>query len=153
MAEVVPVHCCADVPPDQPAPEGLRPVTGCDLRLGQSLDLVQRDRSTASAPSTRCSRRHAARAGFRTGCIAALYRQAACRSVDGTGALHAQDPWLQAHNLHFVVSYKRLDRGHFKIHFPEGHDRAEIDSIQLTMLLDGIDFARVRRPPHWTPDT
>ncbi len=52
-----------------------------------------------------------------------------------------------------VLWYKRLARGHFKIHLPEGNDRAEIDSIQLTMLLDGIDFARVRRPPHWTPDT
>jgi transposase len=52
-----------------------------------------------------------------------------------------------------VLCYKRLARGHFQIHLPEGNDRAEIDSIQLTMLLDGIDFARVRRPPHWTPDT
>ena len=52
-----------------------------------------------------------------------------------------------------VLWYKRLSRGKFKIHLPQGQDRAEIDSIQLTMLLDGIDFARVRRPPHWTPDT
>jgi transposase len=52
-----------------------------------------------------------------------------------------------------VLLCKRLDRGHFKIHLSEGQDRAEIDSIQLTMLLDGIDFARVRRPPHWTPET
>jgi transposase len=26
-----------------------------------------------------------------------------------------------------------------------------IDSTQLTMLLDGIDFGRVRRPDHWQP--
>lgn len=52
-----------------------------------------------------------------------------------------------------VLLCKRLDRGHFKISLSEEQDRAEIDSIQLTMLLDGIDFARVRRPPHWTPDT
>jgi len=51
-----------------------------------------------------------------------------------------------------VLWYKRLSQGRFKIHLPEGHERAEIDSIQLTMLLDGIDFARVRRPPHWTPE-
>ena len=52
-----------------------------------------------------------------------------------------------------VLWYKRLSQGRFKIHLPDDHDRAEIDSIQLTMLLDGIDFARVRRPPHWTPET
>jgi transposase len=27
----------------------------------------------------------------------------------------------------------------------------EIDATQLTMLLDGIDFGRVRRPDHWKP--
>jgi transposase len=28
-----------------------------------------------------------------------------------------------------------------------------IDSTQLTMLLDGIDFGRVGRPKHWKPPT
>ena len=51
-----------------------------------------------------------------------------------------------------VLLYKRLDRGRFKIHLPDGEGRAELDSIQLTMLLDGIDFARVRRPEHWKPE-
>jgi transposase len=50
-----------------------------------------------------------------------------------------------------VLWYKRLDRGSFKIHLPEAGDRAVLDSIQLTMLLDGIDFARVKRPRHWKP--
>jgi transposase len=27
----------------------------------------------------------------------------------------------------------------------------EIDATQLAMLLDGIDFGRVRRPDHWKP--
>jgi transposase len=27
----------------------------------------------------------------------------------------------------------------------------EIDATQLAMLLDGIDFGRVRRPEHWKP--
>ncbi len=27
----------------------------------------------------------------------------------------------------------------------------EIDAAQLAMLLDGIDFGRVRRPKHWSP--
>ncbi len=27
----------------------------------------------------------------------------------------------------------------------------EIDSTQLAMLVDGIEFGRVRRPVHWEP--
>ena len=30
-------------------------------------------------------------------------------------------------------------------------ERAEIDATQLAMLVDGIDFARVKRPRHWQP--
>lgn len=50
-----------------------------------------------------------------------------------------------------VLWYKRLDRGSFKIHLPETEERAELDCIQLSMLLDGIDFDRVKRPEHWKP--
>jgi transposase len=28
----------------------------------------------------------------------------------------------------------------------------EIDATQLAMLLDGIDYGRVRRPPSWEPN-
>ena len=31
--------------------------------------------------------------------------------------------------------------------------RIEIDAVQLSMLLDGIDFGRIRRPDLWTPPT
>ncbi len=51
----------------------------------------------------------------------------------------------------FVLWYKRLDRGRFKIHLPDAGDRAELDATQLAMLLDGIDFGRVKRPQHWQP--
>lgn len=50
-----------------------------------------------------------------------------------------------------VLVCVRLDRGSFKIHLPHGEDRAELDDTQLTMLLDGIDFARVKRPDYWKP--
>lgn len=50
-----------------------------------------------------------------------------------------------------MVVGKRLDRGRFKIRQCGPGDRAELDMTQLTMLLDGIDFARVKRPPHWRP--
>ena len=50
-----------------------------------------------------------------------------------------------------VLWYKRLDKGRFRIHLPDAGDRAELDQVQLAMLLDGIDFARVERPQHWKP--
>ena len=52
----------------------------------------------------------------------------------------------------FVLVYKRLERGRFKV--PElraGQTRAEIDGVQLAMLLDGIDVARVSRGRAWSP--
>jgi transposase len=52
----------------------------------------------------------------------------------------------------FVMVYKRLERGQFKLpHLDPSTMAVEIDSTQLTMLLDGIDFGRVRRPKHWKP--
>lgn len=50
-----------------------------------------------------------------------------------------------------MVLQKRLDRGRFQIRLSGSGDRAELDVTQLTMLLDGIDFARVKRPTHWRP--
>jgi transposase len=52
----------------------------------------------------------------------------------------------------FVLVYKRLERGQFKLpHMDPSTMAVEIDATQLTMLLDGIDFGRVRRPQHWQP--
>ena len=50
-----------------------------------------------------------------------------------------------------VLWCKRLDRGRFKIHLPDSGDRAVLDPTQLAMLIDGIDFARVKRSKHWEP--
>ncbi len=52
----------------------------------------------------------------------------------------------------FVVLYKRLERGKFKL--PEltpGQATVQLDATQLTMMLDGIDLRRVSRPRHWEP--
>lgn len=52
----------------------------------------------------------------------------------------------------FVVLYKRLERGRFKLPKPaDGESTVRLDATQLTMLLDGIDYSRVRRPMLWKP--
>jgi transposase len=52
----------------------------------------------------------------------------------------------------FVLYYKRLERCRFKLPKVEpGATRIDLDAVQLSMLLDGIDFGRVRRPELWQP--
>ena len=52
----------------------------------------------------------------------------------------------------FVLYYKRLERGQFRLpHMDPNAMAIEIDATQLAMLLDGIDYGRVRRPEHWKP--
>ena len=52
----------------------------------------------------------------------------------------------------FLVLYKRLERGRFRMpQLAEGEVTVRLDATQLTMLLDGIDYSRVRRPRLWQP--
>lgn len=52
----------------------------------------------------------------------------------------------------FVVFYKRLEQGRFRLpKITESQQSVHLDSTQLTMLLDGINYSRVRRPRHWSP--
>lgn len=52
----------------------------------------------------------------------------------------------------FVVYYKRLEAGCFKLPRIESGARAtSIDGAQLAMLLRGIDLSRVRKPVLWEP--
>jgi len=52
----------------------------------------------------------------------------------------------------FVLYYKRLERGVFRLpHMDPNAMAVEIDATQLSMLLDGIDYSRVRRPKPWMP--
>lgn len=54
----------------------------------------------------------------------------------------------------FVLFYKRLEQGRFRM--PACHDgssRVRLDGPQLSMLLDGVDVSRVRRPKKWLPPT
>jgi transposase len=53
----------------------------------------------------------------------------------------------------FVLFYKRLERGQFRLpHMDPNSMAVEIDATQLAMLLDGIDYGRVRRPASWEPN-
>ena len=56
------------------------------------------------------------------------------------------------HRGGFVLVYKRLERGRFRIsRVKPGETRAVLDATELTMLLDGIDSSCVKRPVLWTP--
>lgn len=52
----------------------------------------------------------------------------------------------------FVLYYKRLEQGRFRLpSIGAGAQSVELDSTQLSMLLDGIDYSHVRRPKPWVP--
>ena len=52
----------------------------------------------------------------------------------------------------FVLYYKRLERGRFRLpRVPAGATSVTIDATDLTMLLDGIDVVAVKRPRRWEP--
>ena len=52
----------------------------------------------------------------------------------------------------FVVAYNRLERGRFRLPaIPPDAQSVALDPTALTMLLDGIDVRRVRRPELWKP--
>jgi len=52
----------------------------------------------------------------------------------------------------FVVYYKRLEKGRFRLPRKMASGKSfEIDATELTMMLDGIDVKYVRRPSMWEP--
>ena len=51
----------------------------------------------------------------------------------------------------FVLWYKRLERGRFRPVANATSGQVTLDATELTMLLDGIDLSRVKRPKHWQP--
>lgn len=52
----------------------------------------------------------------------------------------------------FVVFYKRLEQGRFRLPVASDGDLSvKLDSTQLAMLLDGIDLSHVRRIKKWSP--
>jgi transposase len=53
----------------------------------------------------------------------------------------------------YLLLYKRLERGRFTLprHPAIGSRHVEIESSELTLLLDGIDLRGSRRRPRWFP--
>jgi transposase len=52
----------------------------------------------------------------------------------------------------FVLYYKRLERGRFRLpRVPADATSVAIDATELAMLLDGIDVVTVKRPRKWAP--
>ncbi len=52
----------------------------------------------------------------------------------------------------FMLLYKRLERGRFKIPpVPTNATSVALDAASLAMLLDGVDLASVRRVAAWKP--
>ena len=52
----------------------------------------------------------------------------------------------------FVLLYKRLEKGRFRLPpLPEEQATVRLEPSQLALLLDGIDYSRVKRPPRWSP--
>lgn len=52
----------------------------------------------------------------------------------------------------FVLWYKRLERGRFRVPVVSARDKVlQLESSELSMLVGGIDYGRVRKPPRWQP--
>jgi transposase len=52
----------------------------------------------------------------------------------------------------FILFYKRLERGRFRRpDLSPDQIAVELEYTQLSMLLDGIDYSRVRKPVRWEP--
>lgn len=52
-----------------------------------------------------------------------------------------------------ALYYKRLEKGTFRLSAFEGNDsrRAEIESAELALILEGIELANARRRPRFVP--
>lgn len=52
----------------------------------------------------------------------------------------------------FVLYYKRLERGRFRLpKIGPGEKSVSLAAAELAMLLDGIDVAAVKQPKRWLP--
>jgi transposase len=48
--------------------------------------------------------------------------------------------------------YKRLEKGRFRLpRITEASASVELDAGELSLLLEGLDYSKVRRPARWAP--
>jgi transposase len=68
-------------------------------------------------------------------------------------ASRAQGASRRPENEHFGLSYKRLEAGTFTFveRLRSDAKSVEIDTHELSMLLEGIDVQRARIAPRWEP--
>ena len=61
-------------------------------------------------------------------------------------------PFLTWDTGGYILWYKRLELGRFKLsRISKEQKTISLDAAELSMLLDGIDFSRVRRSQKWQP--
>ena len=53
--------------------------------------------------------------------------------------------------MQFVVSYKRLERGTFRLPAPRERSVLEVEAAELGLILEGLDLRGATRCPRWTP--
>ena len=59
--------------------------------------------------------------------------------------------WLRLKQLHSWLSYKRLEKGVFKLpRVQAGAGSEELRASELAMVLDGIDVSKLKRVPRYT---
>ena len=73
------------------------------------------------------------------------------RSAGGTDALPEQDTASRQERLYSAASYKRLEKGTFRIAVEPklGLRHVEVDSGELTLMLEGLDLRNARRQKRW----
>jgi len=51
----------------------------------------------------------------------------------------------------YCLIAKRLERGTFRLPKTDGSGRLELESVELTLILEGIDLAGAKRRKRWQP--
>ena len=89
---------------------------------------------------------------YRIGCIEILPVDNVRHTTGEKGALLEQSVSLKPYHLHFERGYKRLEKGRLKMpKIGESMSSIELDSGELSMLLEGLDLNKVKRPKRWEP--
>jgi transposase len=67
------------------------------------------------------------------------------------GASRAQDALPPTERLHSVLSYKRLEKGTYRLPWSAEPGRVVIEAAELLLVLEGIDLRGSSRRARWSP--